>query len=251
MGGTNINLNKKFAPISSSIDNTSINSNNIILGITGANSLLTLNGNLTVNGSSTFTQTIHNTNTIVETVVLHDSLINLSPDGNIDNINTGIYVNVLNNDTKFFSGLIRQNNTDKRLGTSYWYLFDSNSLDKEYCPNLSVDTSVGAILQVGSLLSTSDERLKVNIENIDNAVESINKLKGVRYNWKDSHGDREIGVIAQDINKEYPELIHMNDKGFLTVDYPKISAVLIEGIKELSKKVDNLKERIEILEKKI
>lgn len=266
MGGTttlikpvlsNSNLNSKIGTsLTSSNLQTTINSNNIILGVNGIDgnntNKITLNGNLTVNGTTTFTETIQNTitqtQTIVETVVLNDSLINLAPSGLTSEINTGIYVNINSNETKY-TGLIRQNNIDNTLGSSYWYLFDSksinNSVNGEYCPSLTTNDSVGAILQVGTVLSTSDERLKVNINTIDNALESIINLRGVKYNWKDGHGRREIGVIAQEIEKEYPELIHKDENGFLTVDYPKLSGVLIEGIKELNKKIDYLTSKID------
>ena len=237
-------------------------------------------GNLTIRGCITaLSSSIISNEIIAQTVYFKDALINLAPtipnmtqDGiQADATNYAKYLNIgifsnlsepstsTNTQTTLFSGLIRKkenlpgsDDSSDKMGTSYWYLFDSNGTDSEQqlCPNLTTDRSVGAILQVGTVLCTSDERLKVNIETIENTLESISNLRGVRYDWKDGHGRKEIGVIAQDIEKEYPELIHKDDSGYLTVDYPKLSGVLIEGIKCLNKKIDYLESRLEKLEEK-
>jgi hypothetical protein len=227
---TIVGQNASFSGTYSSGTLTSINSNSIIIGSNSSG--ITINGNLTI----------------------ADSLINLAPSGLTNDVNSGIYININTKTTTRpakYTGLIRQNNTDNTLGSSYWYLFDSNEVNSSGdCPKLTTDNAVGAILQVGTILSTSDERLKVNIETIENTLESISNLRGVRYDWKDGHGRKEIGVIAQDIEKEYPELIHKDDSGYLTVDYPKLSGVLIEGIKGLNKKIDCLESRLKKLEEK-
>jgi hypothetical protein len=97
-----------------------------------------------------------------------------------------------------------------------------------------------------SLLCTSDERLKTDITLLDNALDKVNKLKGVTYTWKDGHGRKEIGVIAQDIHAQFPELVTLNSDNFLTVDYPKLTAVLIESVKDLKKEIDTIKESLNI-----
>ena len=219
--------------------NTIVGQNSSFSGTYSSSALTSINSKLiTLNGSLT----------------IIDSLINLAPPSGLTNeVNSGIYIDINTTSTSKtkYSGLIRQNNTENILGSSYWYLFDSNGINTSGdCPKLTTDNAVGAILQVGTVLSTSDERLKVNIETIENTLESISNLRGVRYDWKDGHGRKEIGVIAQDIEKEYPELIHKDDSGYLTVDYPKLSGVLIEGIKCLNKKIDYLESRLEKLEEK-
>jgi hypothetical protein len=103
---------------------------------------------------------------------------------------------------------------------------------------VSIDT---LIFSTAGISCTSDERLKTDIKLLDNALYKINKLKGVTYTWKDGHGCKEIGVIAQDIKAQFPELVHQNKDDFFTVDYSKLTAVLIEGIKEMSKEIDILK----------
>lgn len=62
----------------------------------------------------------------------------------------------------------------------------------------------------------------------------------MRYNWKDeSRKGREVGVIAQDVQKHFPEIVHTQDD-HLTVNYARLSAVLIEAVKELANRVKAL-----------
>lgn len=105
---------------------------------------------------------------------------------------------------------------------------------------------INSKMYVPAVFCTSDERLKTDITLLDNALDKVNKLKGVTYTWKDGHGGKEIGVIAQDIHAQFPELISLNSDNFLTVDYPKITAVLIESVKELKKEIDTIKESLNI-----
>lgn len=105
---------------------------------------------------------------------------------------------------------------------------------------------INSKMYVPAVFCTSDERLKTDITLLDNALDKVNKLKGVTYTWKDGHGSKEIGVIAQDIHAQFPELISLNSDNFLTVDYPKITAVLIESVKELKKEIDTIKESLNI-----
>jgi hypothetical protein len=113
---------------------------------------------------------------------------------------------------------------------------------------MSVDTE---IFCTGGMTCTSDERLKDDITLLNNVLEKINKLKGVTYTWKDGHGCKEIGVIAQDIKAQFPELVRINKDNFFSVDYSKLTAVLIEGIKEMTREIDMLKNTLkEIGEKK-
>ena len=97
---------------------------------------------------------------------------------------------------------------------------------------------------------SSDERLKENIIELDNALDKVNNLRGVSFDWKTlsdeekttihSHEGHDIGVIAQEVKEQYPELVEERDNGYLAVDYKKLTAVLIQAVKELSEKVDKL-----------
>lgn len=87
---------------------------------------------------------------------------------------------------------------------------------------------------------SSDERLKDNITPLTGALDKVNKLGGYEFDWNSNqevHTGHDIGVIAQEVEAQYPELVHDRDNGYKAVDYVKLTAVLIEAVKELSEKV--------------
>ena len=104
----------------------------------------------------------------------------------------------------------------------------------------------------------SDERLKENITLIPNALEKIDKLRGVTFDWKDDveekgfipYAKHETGVIAQDVQKVIPDAAVPApfDENYLTVKPEKITPLLIECIKELKAEVQLLKTRVQELE---
>jgi hypothetical protein len=102
----------------------------------------------------------------------------------------------------------------------------------------SFNPSTGTLTVGGDLNSGSDERLKKNIETIENALGTIQNLRGVRFNWKES-GRPSLGVIAQELEEVIPELVSGDENK--TVTYNGLIAVVIEALKEL-------KERVEVLE---
>ena len=101
----------------------------------------------------------------------------------------------------------------------------------------SFNPSTGTLTVSGDVNSGSDIRLKENIETINNALNTIEKLRGVKFNWRES-GKPSIGVIAQELEEILPELVN-GDKN-KTVNYSGIIGVLIEAIKELNKKIDSM-----------
>lgn len=86
--------------------------------------------------------------------------------------------------------------------------------------------------------STSDISLKKDIEEIDNPLEIINALHGVKFTWK-SDDKKTIGVVAQEVEKILPELVGKGNPK--TVNYNGLIGVLIEAVKELSSEVEELK----------
>ena len=101
--------------------------------------------------------------------------------------------------------------------------------------------------------STSDRRLKENIINIDKAIDKVNKLNGVKFNWKEEHFEvhgyegNDVGVIAQELKEVLPEAIRENVTGYLSVRYEKIIPLLIEGMKEQQIEIDTLNKQISFL----
>jgi len=89
--------------------------------------------------------------------------------------------------------------------------------------------------------STSDQNLKYNIETVTDALNIVNSLRGVKFEWKASH-QSSYGVIAQELEQVLPDLVSDTDPK--TVNYNGIIGVLIEAVKELSSEVEELKKRL-------
>ena len=94
--------------------------------------------------------------------------------------------------------------------------------------------------------SSSDERLKDNQKNIDNALEKVESLNGIEFDWnnkQDTFTGHDVGVIAQEVEKVLPEIVNTRDTGYKAVKYEKLVPLLIEAIKELSEKVKILENK--------
>ena len=108
--------------------------------------------------------------------------------------------------------------------------------------------TTGEIRATGDITAyySSDERLKENFEPLTGALDKVKAMGGYEFDWKDGIGEivsktgHDVGVKAQEVKAQYPELVHERDNGYLAVDYIKLNAVLIEAVKELAAKVEEL-----------
>jgi hypothetical protein len=87
--------------------------------------------------------------------------------------------------------------------------------------------------------SLSDARLKSNIQQIINAIDTVSSMRGVYF---DMYGKKSLGLIAQEVEELLPEVV--NDGEYKTIAYGNIVAVLIEAIKELHNKVEALERKV-------
>jgi len=104
--------------------------------------------------------------------------------------------------------------------------------------HFKIDTSGVVSGTHGVYHPPSDGRLKKDVVTIPNALARVLRLRGINFKWKDSHikGDSlRIGMIAQEVEKVFPESVHTADDGMKTkaVEYPFLVAALVEAIKEL------------------
>ena len=99
-------------------------------------------------------------------------------------------------------------------------------------------TVAGTIVASGDITAFSDERLKHNINRIENALDKTLQLNGVTFETKENK--KSLGVIAQNVLNVLPEVVQENDNGYLSVAYGNIVGVLIEAIKELNAKIEKL-----------
>lgn len=103
----------------------------------------------------------------------------------------------------------------------------------------------------GNVAVTSDIRLKKDITVIPDALERLNSVRGVNFRWKDrDDASLHAGVIAQEVEKVFPELVSTDKDGMKSVSYGEFVGVLIEAVKDLKKDNDELRARIALLEKK-
>lgn len=96
---------------------------------------------------------------------------------------------------------------------------------------------------MGTLTQNSDERLKENISRIGNPLNSLEHLNAYHYNWKDASRDTglQTGLLAQEVEKVFPELVSENGEGIKGVNYIGLIPYLLEAVKELKAENDQLK----------
>jgi len=100
---------------------------------------------------------------------------------------------------------------------------------------------IGNILASEDVTAYSDERLKTDITTISGALNTVTQLRGVNYIKKDTER-KSIGVIAQEVQKVLPDVVHEDpDSGLLSVAYGNMVGVLIEAIKEQQDEITELK----------
>jgi hypothetical protein len=102
----------------------------------------------------------------------------------------------------------------------------------------------GNLTMAGNVTAYSDGRLKDNVATVSDALELVEKMRGVTYTRKDT-GEAGVGVIAQEMLEVLPEVVQqgIGDDDTLSVAYGNLVGVLIEAIKELSLKVKTLEEK--------
>ena len=105
--------------------------------------------------------------------------------------------------------------------------------------------------------TTSDARLKDNVTPIENAIDKVKAINGVEYTWNAGgrKGQKDIGVIAQNVEQVIPEIVRekkmdlIDGELYKTVDYDKLTALLIEAVKEQQRQIEELKAQIDVLSK--
>ena len=132
------------------------------------------------------------------------------------------------------------------LGSSAGYFFGNatvagwkNSLGTS---RVSWNISSGDFTAAGNVTAYSDQRIKENIHTIEYAVDRVKALRGVYYTRKDT-GAPGLGVIAQEMQRVFPEVVQENADGMLSVAYGNLVGVLIEAVKELADRVEELEYR--------
>ena len=115
--------------------------------------------------------------------------------------------------------------------------------------SISTITTISADLNVtGDITAfyTSDARLKDNVTPIDDPLAKVLSISGNTYDWNEKSGKSgdDVGVIAQEVLEVLPQAVTTRDNGYLAVDYQRIVPLLVEAVKELSARVQDLEQKL-------
>ena len=112
------------------------------------------------------------------------------------------------------------------------------------------DLRVNAI-GANTYVTLSDKRYKKNIKSYGNALSDISKIRGVTYNWRVEEfpgmgfqDTNEIGFIAQELEEVVPDLVHTGLSGYKTVQYDRLTAILVEAVKEQQQQINQLDKEV-------
>lgn len=218
--------------------NNTSGGNNVYLGSQSGYNNSTGSGNVFIGRFSGYNEAGSNRLVIDNSFIISDTPANAMIYGQFDNKNLRFNANIgLNRAWISSYGLV----VDGGTSTSY-----------------SMYVYKGAFAAGNGFVSASDERLKKDVSSINNALEIIQNLNGVRFLWDEENypdigltSNKQIGMIAQNVEKVLPELVTQNDEGYKGVAYDKLTAVLVEAIKEQQNQIDAQQEKINQLEKQL
>lgn len=115
-------------------------------------------------------------------------------------------------------------------------------------PQYALD--VNGTLRAGAVFTLSDENLKSNIIKIENALEKIRSIHGYEFTWI-RDGKADMGVLAQEIETTFADVVHTDANGEKTVQYTALLAPIIEAIHEMNTMLDTDLARAEAQKQRI
>jgi len=145
------------------------------------------------------------------------------------------------------------------LSNSSWSLPDNNILYVLCLNGMKVDAgltnkairvdSSGGIIATGDVIasSSSDLRLKTNIKPLVGCLNKLSEIKSVSFNWntlQSTQSGKDIGLIAQQVEKQFPEVCTIRKNSIKAIDYKKMTAVLVACVKEKQERIEKLYEKL-------
>lgn len=110
----------------------------------------------------------------------------------------------------------------------------------------------GSTARANAWQTFSDRSLKRDLSLIDDPIHKIEQVSGYYYYWKDGDDkSRQTGVIAQEVEEVLPEIVQTDAEGIKSLDYSKLTPLLIEAVKEQQSYIEDLENRLSVLEKQI
>ena len=104
----------------------------------------------------------------------------------------------------------------------------------------------GDMTIAGNLTENSDIKLKKDLQRITSVLPSLGNIFAYRYKWLSPNRGQElqIGLVAQEVQKVYPELVQQSEEGILSVSYTKFVPLLVEAVKEQQSEIQKLRDQI-------
>lgn len=144
-------------------------------------------------------------------------------------------------------------NTNNYLKVTAWPGYGSGAARFWYdgaAAALKLDQAltVNGVVTATGWYTSSDRRLKTEIEPIKDGLTKLDAIEGVSFIWKPGTpkaGQRDVGVIAQDVERVLPEAVHTDENGMKSVDYPHLVPLLINAVKEQQDEIKDLKTQLE------
>jgi hypothetical protein len=162
------------------------------------------------------------------------------------------YLN-LNTSNSFYEA-IKINNVEALWYNGTYFSWGFGGTYNVFARPVSVETAASpggyGLYVEGSIYASggwagSDARWKKDLEPLQNTLLNIVKLQGYKYNWKTDEfpeknfdKERQIGLIAQDVEKVFPELVRTDNNGYKAVSYEKLTVILLEGMKAQQKQIE-------------
>lgn len=156
-------------------------------------------------------------------------------------LTTGIGTNGSNQRVAFFTGSSALTTTPGFIVSSSHVGINLNeSTDQPLTYQLEVS---GSIKASGTIIQSSDRRLKEDIRPIAHGLDKVEQLLGVNYKLIGTEKD-DAGFIAQDILEIIPEVVSEDNKGYLSVNYNGVIPYLVEAIKDLKQELEEIKRQL-------
>jgi hypothetical protein len=224
-----------------------VGGNTNLAGTLGVTGITTLSNTLNVTGATTLSNTLNVTgittvsNTLNVTGVINATTSNTGTTGGVRivaNTSNKSHLQFLSSGGNTEYGLIVGTASSVTIQNSSGSLVALND-NTEIYGTLSVTGDITAFY-------TSDQRLKENIKPIEDPLAKVLSISGNNFDWVQGSGKEgsDVGVIAQELLEVLPEAVTTRETGYLAVRYEKIIPLLIEAIKDLSAKVEDLQDQI-------
>ena len=117
---------------------------------------------------------------------------------------------------------------------------------------------IGNFCATGTIGACSDERFKKNVTGMSGALDKVSRLRGVQFDWRQREfpdhqfsDERQAGFIAQELKDIYPEAVQQGSDGAYSVDYGRLTPLLVEAIKEQQRVIGEKSDKIETLERRL